>query len=459
MKICCIGAGYVGGPSMAMIAYKCPDITVEVVDINEERIAAWNSDSLPIYEPGLDAIVKKIRGKNLFFHTDVDKSINDADIIYIAVNTPTKTFGIGSGSASDLRLFEACARQIARVAKTDKILVEKSTVPVRTADVLEQILKSTGSGVKFEVVSNPEFLAEGTAMADLENPDRILIGGNIDTPNGVKAVKTITSIYSRWVAKEKIIETNLWSSELSKLTANAFLAQRISSINSISALCEATGADIAEVAAAIGTDSRIGSKFLKSSIGFGGSCFKKDLLNLVYLCGYFNLPEVAAYWQSVLDMNEYQKSRFSANVVRRLFNTLTGKKIAVFGFSFKENTDDTRESPAISICKDMLAERAKIAIFDPKVSAEQMYSDLSLNADDVMRANVQVCKDAYEAAAGADAILVLTAWSEFALLDFSKIYNSMKQPAWIFDGRNCLNLELLRSLGFSVCAVGKSFKS
>ncbi len=459
MKICCIGAGYVGGPTMAVIAMKCPDVRVDVVDINKKRIDAWNSDSLPVFEPGLDAVVRAVRGKNLFFSTDVAGAVSAADIVFISVNTPTKTYGVGAGRASELKYVEACARQIADVSTTDKIVVEKSTMPVRTADVIRQILSSCDSGVKFQVLSNPEFLAEGTAVKDLENPDRVLIGGDDKTAEGRAAIKTLAGLYARWVDPKRIIETNLWSSELSKLTANAFLAQRISSINAISALCEATGADVDEVAAAVGADSRIGPKFLKSSVGFGGSCFQKDLLNLVYLCEHFNLPEAARYWQNVLDMNAYQKRRFAAWVVKDLFGSLSGKKIAVFGFSFKENTNDTRESPAIDVCRNLLSEGAKLAIYDPKVSQEQIYSDLNIGEEKIPGdGGVEICSSPYEASKDSYAITVLTAWGEFACLDYVKIYKTMKKPAWIFDGRNCLDGDLLRRLGYRVRAVGKSFE-
>ena len=335
-NICCIGAGYVGGPTMSVIALKCPEIKVTVVDLNEARIAAWNNedlDNLPVYEPGLAEVVAEARGKNLFFSTDVDAAIDAADMIFIAVNTPTKTYGEGKGMAADLKFVELCARQIARVAKNDKIIVEKSTLPVRTAETLQTILDSTGNGVHFEVLSNPEFLAEGTAIDDLFKADRVLIGGS-QTPTGKKAIQALVDIYKHWLRDDQILTTNVWSSELSKLTANAFLAQRISSINALSALCEATEADVDEVAHAIGTDSRIGPKFLKASVGFGGSCFQKDILNLVYLCRYFNLPEVADYWEHVILLNDYQKKRFAKNIITTLFNTVNGKKIALLGWGF-----------------------------------------------------------------------------------------------------------------------------
>ena len=452
MKICCIGAGYVGGPTMAMIAKKCPDITVNVVDINAARIAAWNSDALPVFEPGLQAVVEEGRGRNLFFSTDVDKAIDEADIVFISVNTPTKTYGIGAGRAADLKYVELCARQIARVAKTDKIIVEKSTLPVRTAQSIRTILSETPSPAKFQVLSNPEFLAEGTAVADLENPDRVLIGGE-KTPEGDKAVETLVSVYARWVPRAKILTTNLWSSELSKLTANAFLAQRVSSINAISALCEATQADVDEVARAIGTDSRIGPKFLKASVGFGGSCFQKDILNLSYLCGHFGLPDVADYWAKVVVMNDYQKHRFTRKVVETLFNTVSGKRIAIFGFAFKKDTNDTRESPAIMICRDLLAEQAHVAIYDPKVPAKQVYADLGREDD-----AVEICKDSYEAAKDAHAVLVLTEWDAFKTLDYARIFKDMLKPAFLFDGRNILDLKALRQIGFKAFGVGKPSK-
>jgi len=388
MKICCIGAGYVGGPTMAMIAHKCKDHTVTVVDINQARIDAWNSDELPIFEPGLDEIVKAARGTNLFFSTDIDTAIREAAIIFISVNTPTKTYGVGAGRAADMRYIEKCARKIAEVAEDDKIVVEKSTLPVRTAESIKCILEANSKGRKFQILSNPEFLAEGTAIADLENPDRVLIGGD-QTPDGLAAIQKLVDVYAGWVPRENILTTNIWSSELSKLTANAFLAQRISSINAISALCEATGANVDEVAHAIGTDSRIGPKFLKSSVGFGGSCFQKDILNLVYLCEHFGLPDVAAYWNGVIEMNDYQKHRFCRRIISTMFNTISDKKIAILGFAFKKDTNDTRESAAIYVCQDLLEEQANIAIYDPKVPAVKIRQDLCV-ADD--NPYVTVCK-------------------------------------------------------------------
>ena len=451
MKICCIGAGYVGGPTMAMIAHKCTGHTVTVVDINQSRIDAWNSDVLPIYEPGLDEIVKSSRGKRLFFSTDIDTAIREADIIFMSVNTPTKTYGVGAGRAADLRYIEKCARKIAEVAENDKIVVEKSTLPVRTAESIKRILESNSKGRKFQILSNPEFLAEGTAVADLENPDRVLIGGD-QTPDGLAAIQKLVDVYAQWVPAENILTTNVWSSELSKLTANAFLAQRISSINAISALCEATGANVDEVAHAIGTDSRIGPKFLKSSVGFGGSCFQKDVLNLVYLCEHFGLPEVAAYWNGVIEMNDYQKHRFGRRIISTMFNTVSDKKIAVLGFAFKKDTNDTRESAAIYVCKDLIDEQANVSIYDPKVPEAQIRRDLGLAEDATA---VTICDDAYEATKDAHAVLILTEWDEFKALDFKKIYDQMNLPAFLFDGRNLLDLDALRAIGFEATGIGR----
>ncbi len=451
MKICCIGAGYVGGPTMAIIAQKCPHIEVTVVDINKDRIARWNSGDLPVYEPGLDSVVRECSGKNLYFSTDVEKAILESEIIFLSVNTPTKTYGLGAGRAADLKYVERCARKIAEVAKGDKIVVEKSTLPVRTAQSIKKILTANSDGRNFQILSNPEFLAEGTAIQDLEFPDRVLIGGDQNN-EGQVAVNTLVDIYKNWVPADKIITTNLWSSELSKLTANAFLAQRISSINSISALCEATGANVNEVAHAIGRDSRIGEKFLKASVGFGGSCFQKDILNLVYLCEHFGLPEVATYWNGVIEMNDYQKNRFTRNVLSELFNTASDKKIALLGFAFKKDTNDTRESAAIYVGKDLLEERAELAIFDPKVQESQIRADLNLDKKDT---NVIVYKDPYEAAEGAYAILILTEWDQFKDLDFEKIYRGMRKPAFIYDGRNILDLESLKTIGFKAIGIGQ----
>ena len=451
IKICCIGAGYVGGPTMAMIAAKCPDVRVEVVDLNQARIDAWNSDKLPVYEPGLDDVVTSARGRNLFFSTGVEEAVRGADIIFVSVNTPTKTFGVGAGRAADLRFIEAVARMIASVVEEPKIIVEKSTIPVKTAETIRTILSASGKKLNHQVLSNPEFLAEGTAVDDLKNPDRILIGGD-QTPEGLAAIEKLVSVYARWVPRERILTTNLWSSELAKLVANAFLAQRISSINAISALCETTGADVEEVARAIGTDSRIGPKFLRASVGFGGSCFQKDILNLVYLCGAFGIPEVADYWEHVVRLNDWQKSRYVARVIKTLFNTVSGKRLAVLGFAFKKDTNDTRESPAISICKALLDEQARLAIYDPKVGSSQIFADLEVEANDP---RIEICSDANQALRGSHAMLVLTEWDEFRDLDFAKVYSAMHKPAWIFDGRNVVDAAKLRSLGFYVYSIGK----
>lgn len=456
MKICSIGAGYVGGPTMAMIASKCPDIQVTVADLNDARIAAWNSDRLPVYEPGLDDVVSAARGKNLFFTTDVRKAIAEADIIFVSVGTPTKTYGVGAGRAADLKFIELAARTIAEVSTGPKIIVEKSTIPVKTAEALLTVLRANSKNIPFQVLSNPEFLAEGTAIRDLEKPDRILIGGET-TPEGNKAVETLAGIYGRWVPRERIITTNLWSSELSKLVANAFLAQRISSINAISALCEKTGADVDEVAHAIGTDSRIGPKFLKASVGFGGSCFQKDVLNLVYLCESFGLPEVAAYWDQVIRMNDWQKSRFANNIVATLFNTVAGKKIAMLGWAFKKDTNDTRESAAIYVCRDLLMEQAFVSVHDPEVEAPQIHADLEYLGvpKALIDKHLEVTKDPHATVTKAHGLAVLTEWDAFRELDWAKVYAEMYKPAFLFDGRNLLDHAKLRELGFRVQAIGK----
>ncbi len=447
-RILCIGAGYVGGPTMSVIALKCPEYRVDVVDIDPGRIKQWNSDTLPIFESGLDEIVKKIRGKNLFFTTEIEAGIKAADIIFVSVNTPTKTYGEGAGMASDLQYWEKTALQIIEHARNNKIIVEKSTLPVRTAEAMERILKANNRNLKFEVVSNPEFLAEGTAIKDLLEPDRILVGSHTDAA-GTKAAQAIVDIYAHWIPREKIITTNLWSSELSKLVANAFLAQRISSINSISALCEKTDANIAEIAYAVGSDSRVGSKFLNASVGFGGSCFKKDILNLVYISRSYGLHEVADYWNMVVQMNEYQQSRFFKKIIREMFNTVADKKIAIFGFAFKANTGDTRESPAIFITRKLLEERAVISITDPKALVNARIDLAGLD-------NINYETDPYQAADGAHAIAIMTEWEEYRHLDYQKIYSSMKKPAFIFDGRNILNHCQLFEIGFNVYPVGQS---
>lgn len=458
-SICCIGAGYVGGPTMAVIAQKCPDIKVTVVDLNEERIARWNDsnfDNIPVYEPGLGAIVAESRGKNLFFSTEVDKAIEEAQLIFISVNTPTKTYGSGKGMAADLKYIELCARQIARVSKTDKIVVEKSTLPVRTAEAIKNILDNTGNGVQFQILSNPEFLAEGTAVEDLLSPDRVLIGGDT-TPEGQKAIQALVDVYANWVPKERILTTNVWSSELSKLIANAFLAQRVSSINAVSELCEKTGANVNEVSKAIGMDSRIGPKFLKSSVGFGGSCFQKDILNLVYISKSFGLNEVADYWEQVIIMNDHQKRRFSKKIVSTLYNTIADKKIAFLGWAFKKDTNDTRESAAIYIADDLINEQAQIAVYDPKVSYEQIISDLNYletRASDKNLNHVHSFENPYDACKDAHAIAVLTEWDEFKEYDWNRIYDNMLKPAFVFDGRNLLDGAKLKEIGFYYQSIG-----
>lgn len=466
MKIACIGAGYVGGPTMAMIALNCPLIEVVVVDINEARIAAWNTDNLPIYEPGLLEVVQEARGRNLFFSTDVAKHVGEADIVFVSVNTPTKVRGVGAGKAADLTYWEGAARTIASVAKSSKIIVEKSTVPVKTAEAIEKVLRRNCADptVQFEILSNPEFLAEGTAIEDLKAPDRVLIGGK-DTESGRAAIAALASVYAHWVPQERILRTNLWSAELSKLTANAMLAQRISSVNSISALCETTGADVQQVARSIGTDSRIGPKFLNASVGFGGSCFQKDILNLVYICESVGLKEVADYWNSVITMNDYQKQRFVERVIGSMFNTIKAKKVAIYGFAFKKDTGDTRETPAIDVCKGLMADGAHCCIYDPKVEEDQIYYDLatpkfewdhpSPRHPPISKDEVEISRNPYSAAKGAHAICLLTEWDEFKTLDYQAIYDSMVKPAFIFDGRNILDHDKLREIGFIVYALGK----
>ena len=452
-KVLCIGAGYVGGPTMAVIASKCPAVKVVVADINAQRIADWQSEHLPIYEPGLDEVVKSALGRNLFFTTDVAAAIAEADIIFVSVNTPTKTFGIGAGKASDLQYWEKTARQIRECSHTDKIVVEKSTLPVRTAEAMGRILNANDEHVHFDVLSNPEFLAEGTAIKDLLNPDRVLIGGP-ETERGRAAVEEVAALYAHWVPRDRILTTNVWSSELSKLTANAFLAQRISSINAIAALCEETGADVEEVAHAIGMDRRIGPKFLHASIGFGGSCFQKDILNLVYLCEHFGLPEVAAYWEQVVSMNAHQRTRFVSNMIAKMFNTIVGKRIALFGFAFKADTGDTRETPALYVTRELIEERAHVVVTDPKAlgNARRDLADLPQDL-------ITYESDPYKAAEGAHAIAIMTEWRQFKELDYRRIYDSMEKPAFIFDGRNILDVDALYDIGFSVYPIGRPGKS
>jgi len=448
-NILCIGAGYVGGPTMAMIAHKCPHCRITVVDVNPDRIAAWNSGELPIYEPGLDQLVAATRGKNLFFSTDIEAGIRENEIIFVSVNTPTKTFGLGAGMAADLQHWEKTARQILEFSRSSKIVIEKSTLPVKTALAMERILNTRANGVHFDVLSNPEFLAEGTAVRDLENPDRVLIGSR-ETERGLKARETLVEIYGHWIPREKIITSNIWSSELSKLVSNAFLAQRISSINAISALCEKAEADITEVSRAVGMDSRVGAKFLNASIGFGGSCFKKDILNLVYLCRHYGLDEVADYWESVVKINQYQQERFIRNMLGAMFNTLAGKKICLWGFAFKSNTGDTRESPAIFIARRLLEEQAEIVVSDPK-ALRNARADLA-----GLAGRIDFVEDPVLAARGCHAIALLTEWDLYRHLDFQAIFATMDKPAFIFDGRNILDHRRCFEIGFNVYPVGKS---
>lgn len=444
---------------MAVIAQKCPHIQVTVVDLNQERIAAWNDEdvnNIPIYEPGLAEVVQEARGRNLFFSTEVEKAIDEAQLIFISVNTPTKTYGKGKGMAADLKYIELCARQIAKVAKENKIVVEKSTLPVRTAEAIKSILDNTGNGVQFQILSNPEFLAEGTAVTDLLAPDRILIGGDT-TPEGQDAIQALVAVYANWVAPEKILTTNVWSSELSKLTANAFLAQRISSINALSELCEKTGADVNEVARAIGMDSRIGSKFLKASVGFGGSCFQKDILNLVYIAKSYGLHEVADYWEQVIIMNDHQKRRFSNKMVQTLYNTVADKKIAFLGWAFKKDTNDTRESAAIYVADDLINEEANLSVYDPKVPFKKVLADLDYLQSRSSEQNLEHVSEAfsaYEACQNAHAIAILTEWDEFSTYDWQQIYDSMQKPAFVFDGRNILNAEQMQAIGFVYRGIG-----
>jgi UDPglucose 6-dehydrogenase len=447
-KILCIGAGYVGGPTMTVIASHCPDYKVTVVDISKARIKQWNSKKLPIYEPGLEELVMKVRGNNLFFSTDIDKGIDEADIIFVSVNTPTKNFGEGEGMAVDLQFIEQTARRIKANSNSDKIVVEKSTMPVRAADTLDKILHSGSNGVHFEILSNPEFMAEGSAIKDMENPDRILIGSK-NTVSGKKARDELIGIYEKWIPREKLITTNLWSSELSKLVSNAFLAQRISSINSIASLCEMTEADVNEVANAVGQDSRIGKQFLKAGIGFGGSCFRKDILNLIYLCRHYGLESVGDYWQQVVNINDFQMDRFVRRINEALFNSLVDKKLAIFGFAFKPDTGDTRDAPAIRICKSLLNEKARLCVTDPHALDNARKELAGIDGGVTYEA------DPYKAAQGAHCIALITEWAEYKDLDFQRLFDSMEKPAFLFDGRNLLDHEKIFSIGFNVYPVGK----
>lgn len=452
LKILGIGAGYVGGPTMAMVASKCPEHRITVVDVNTERIDAWNSDTLPIYEPGLKKLVTEARGVNLFFSAQIEANIREADIIFVSVNTPTKTFGEGAGYAADLQYWERTARQIRAHAGGQKIVVEKSTVPVRTAEAMERILNENEQGIHFDVLACPEFLAEGTAVSNLEHPERVMVGGRMELASGRKAVEILVEIFAHWVPKERIIRSNIWSSELAKLASNAFLAQRVSSINAISALCEKTEADIVEVAHAVGMDRRIGSHFLNPSVGFGGSCFKKDLLNLVYLCRYYGLEEVAEYWNWVVAFNEHQMKRFTDNIVRQMFNTISGKRIVLLGGAFKANTGDTRESPALTVARQLLGERAKVVISDPQAIPN---AKIDLTPELEAGMPLEFIEDPYEATKGADALAIVTEWELFKNLDYQRIYDQMMRPAFIFDGRNILDHKRLYDLGYHVYPVGK----
>jgi len=467
-NICCIGAGYVGGPTMSVIAEKCPHIKVNVVDTNKKRIDLWNSknlDNLPIYEPGLKSIIKKCRGKNLFFTVNTELEIKKADMIFISVNTPTKTKGLGAGQASDLKWVEVCARQVAQFGTGHTIVVEKSTLPVKTAEVIKSILENSNSentnNIKstFDVLSNPEFLAEGSAINDLKKPDRVLIGGDNN-----EAIMALNNIYSHWVPKEKILHTNIWSSELAKLTANAFLAQRISSINSIAAICEVTGADISEVSRAIGSDTRIGSKFLDSGPGFGGSCFKKDILNLVYLCKYYDLYEVGRFWESVVELNSWNQNRISNLIIKKLFGTVSGKKIYILGFAFKANTNDTRESAAIKICKDLLNEGALLYINDPKVIPEQISEVLGMNESNkkeiTEKKNLEnegkwhFIQNVIDGFYGADAAIILTEWEQYRKINWEIASKLMRKPSWVFDTRSIISAKDVRKYNINFWKIG-----
>jgi len=462
-KICCIGAGYVGGPTMAVIALKCPDIQVTVVDLDENKINNWNDSSfenLPIFEPGLKDIIIKTRGKNLFFSTEIDNAISESQIIFMAVNTPTKTYGEGKGMAADLTFVESCARQIAKASKNDKIVVEKSTLPVRTAEKIKEVLFENNRKVNFEIISNPEFLAEGTAIQDLYKSDRVLIGGE-NTKSGKKAVDSLVSIYKRWISADKILTTNVWSSELSKLASNAMLAQRISSINSLSALCEKTGADIDEVSSAIGMDTRIGPKFLKTSVGFGGSCFQKDILNLVYLCKYYGLNQVADYWHQVVKINDYQKSRFVNKIIDGLNGTVYNKKISILGWAFKKNTNDSRESPSIFISDKLINEGAIIHVYDPMVKKDQIENDLInfWNLKQVKKSLIKkrlkqiiIEKNHKKCLTASYAVAILTEWDQFINYDWNSLKDKLIKPIRVFDGRNILNN---KDLDFNINYLGR----
>ena len=448
-RILCIGGGHVGGPTMSVIAARCPQYEVTIVDVSADRIRAWQTDDLPIYEPGLLDVVRRARGRNLFFSTDIPAAIDRAEVIFVSVNTPTKTFGEGAGKAPDLQYWEKTARTIVEASRGNKIVVEKSTLPVRTAHAMERILNSNRKGIRFEVLSNPEFLSEGTAIRDLEHPDRVLIGSH-ETPAGLAARNVLVEIYANWVPRERIVTSNVWSAELSKLASNAFLAQRISSINSISALCEKTTADVTEVSRAIGLDSRIGARFLEASVGFGGSCFKKDILNLVYICESYGLEDVARYWESVVSVNEYQKRRFVHTMVHAMFDTVAEKRIALLGFAFKKDTADTRESAALLVARKLIEERAVVVISDPKA-----LGNARAELADAPAGRVLFEADPYAAARGAHALAVLTEWDTYRTLDYRTMFETMEKPAFLFDGRNILDHEALHAIGFNVFPIGK----
>tara|TARA_Y200000002_G_scaffold303668_1_gene259166 strand:- start:421 stop:1854 length:1434 start_codon:yes stop_codon:yes gene_type:complete len=471
-NICCIGAGYVGGPTMAVISDKCKHLNINVVDISQKRINDWNNkdlDKLPIFEPGLKDIISRRRNKNLFFSTSIEENIASADLIFISVNTPTKAKGIGAGMASDLRYVEDCARQISKFANGHTIIVEKSTLPVRTAQTIQTILNSdinsknkSNDSKSFSILSNPEFLSEGTAINDLEKPDRVLIGGNDE-----ESIKSLVDIYSQWVEIDKIITTNLWSSELSKLISNAFLAQRVSSINSVALICQATGANIKEVSKAIGSDSRIGKHFLKPGPGFGGSCFKKDILNLVYLCNYFGLPEVASFWENIVKFNSWHKENLVKVIVQKLFGTLAGKKIIILGFAFKSNTNDTRESPSIFIVSQLLKEGANLFIHDPKVNKIQVKEELenffsknnNTNQSQDLSSfsnNWHFCNDLKNSFNDAHAVVILTEWKEYINLDWEEISEKVLNTAWLFDIRGILNKDNFENLNLNLWQIGTS---
>lgn len=461
-RICCIGAGYVGGPTMSVIALKCPQLDVYVVDSDQDKIKRWNSENIPIFEPQLDDIIKRCRGRNLFFSVDIGEQIALADLIFIAVDTPTKKTGIGKGRAADMKNLEYVARTIAKHSRGNKIIVEKSTVPVKAAESIKSILMANRlEDAYFDVLSNPEFMAEGTAIENLINPDRILVGGDSTTESGKRAIRILKDLYCNWVDESRVITTNTWSSELSKLASNAFLSQRLSSINAMATICESTGADIDEVARAVGMDSRIGSKYLKAGIGFGGSCFQKDVLNLVYLSECLNLKEVADYWYKVIEMNDYQRTRTARRIVKCLHNTVNDKRLAIFGFAFKANTGDTRESSARYICLQLLEEGAQLRIYDPKVPYERIRQDLSSFSEknnQSFESSVQIFNNAYDSAVGCHAIVICTDWEEFLTYDYSKIYDSMEKPAFIFDGRRLLDRKTVQKLGFIIEAVGSGSK-